>query len=70
MGRESVFHGVNAIVKGPPWVPEYKNFSRDISMSKEDFQILKDMGNNIIRLGLMWPGVEPNRGEYNETYLD
>jgi endoglycosylceramidase len=24
---------------------------------------------NIIRLGVLWAGVEPVRGKYNETYL-
>jgi endoglycosylceramidase len=25
---------------------------------------------NVIRLGVMWPGVEPKRGEYDEKYLE
>ena len=25
---------------------------------------------NVIRLGVLWVGVEPVRGEYNETYLE
>lgn len=24
---------------------------------------------NVIRLGVLWAGVEPTRGKYNETYL-
>lgn len=32
-------------------------------------QILKQTGLNVIRLGVMWPGVEPQRGKYNDTYL-
>jgi len=24
---------------------------------------------SICRLGMMWPGVEPQRGQYNDTYL-
>lgn len=30
---------------------------------------LKSWGQNVIRLGVMWPGVEPSEGAYNETYL-
>ena len=26
-------------------------------------------GFNVVRLGMMWPGVEPKKGQYNETYL-
>lgn len=22
------------------------------------------------RLGMMWPGVEPEKGQYNQTYID
>ena len=70
LGRTRVFHGTNAIVKGPPWYPDYKSFSNDISMAKEDFEIMQKMGNNVLRLGMMWPGVEPSQGEYDEEYLD
>ena len=34
-----------------------------------DLDNLVDWGFNSIRLGVMWPGVEPIRGEYNDTYL-
>eukprot|EP00939_MAST-03C_sp_MAST-3C-sp1_P003020 g3020.t1 len=69
-GREIVFHGTSAVVKGPPWYPDHKEFSTDISMAKEDFEWMQRLGLNFLRLGVMWPGTEPVRGEYNETYLD
>jgi endoglycosylceramidase len=69
-GREIIFHGSSAIVKGPPWVPEHTQFSKDISMAKEDFEWMQKLGLNFLRLGVMWPGLEPLRGQYNETYLD
>ena len=69
-GREVLFHGSSAVVKGWPWYPEWKTFSTDISMSKEDFEWMQKLGLNFLRLGVMWPGLEPVRGEYNETYLD
>ena len=28
------------------------------------------MGYNIIRLGVLWAGLEPEEGQYNMTYLD
>ena len=39
-------------------------------MSGEDFQWMQKLGLNLLRLGVMWPGYEPVRGQYNETYLD
>ena len=32
-------------------------------------QNLRDWGMNAVRLGVMWPGVEPTEGQYNYTYL-
>ena len=69
-GREVVLHGTNAVVKGPPWVPVADEFSADLSMTDADFAIMRDLGLTVVRLGVMWPGVEPERGVYNETYLD
>ena len=68
--RAVLLRGVNAVVKGPPWVPVPDEFSRDLSMTDRDFEIMQSLGLNVVRLGVMWPGVEPERGEYNETYLD
>jgi hypothetical protein len=36
-GREILFHGSSAVVKGPPWYPDPTSFSSDISMAREDF---------------------------------
>merc|ERR1719426_297268 len=30
---------------------------------------MRSAGLNLIRLNVAWPGVEPERGQYNETYL-
>jgi len=30
---------------------------------------LQSWGMNVVRLGMMWPGVEPTPGSYNQTYL-
>lgn len=32
-------------------------------------QLFESLGINGIRLGVMWPGVEPQKGQFNETYL-
>ena len=35
----------------------------------KDISQLKEWGFNVVRLGVMWPGVEPQKGNYNMTYL-
>ncbi|CAK0895425.1 unnamed protein product, partial [Prorocentrum cordatum] len=68
-GRERVFHGTNVVVKGAPWLPRLDHFDPLTSLVQRDFDFLLDAGINLIRLGVMWPGAEPARGEYNETYF-
>lgn len=69
--RTRVFHGVNAVYKIPPWHPQVDGFDPSNSLSAEDAVTLKRWGFNVVRLGVMWPGVEPGvRGQYNATYLD
>lgn len=68
-GREVFFHGVNAIVKGVPYIPETEYFDIDISLNKDDHATLSDLGVNVYRLGSMWKGLEPTRGVYEEDYL-
>ena len=68
--RECFFHGLNVIYKSEPYLPPTDIFNANISYSKQDMQLLNSLGQNIIRLGVMWPGVEPIKGEYNITYLN
>ncbi|KAK3286242.1 hypothetical protein CYMTET_6190 [Cymbomonas tetramitiformis] len=68
-GRERQFHGTNVIVKGSPWLPARDAFDPRNSLVAYDFELMQAAGMNVIRLGVMWPGVEPVRGQYNETYL-
>jgi endoglycosylceramidase len=68
-GRERLFHGVNVVYKGAPWVPRLDAFDPFTSFCEQDMDDLQRWGQNIVRLGTMWPGVEPQRGQYNETYL-
>ncbi|GMH56601.1 hypothetical protein TrVE_jg11694 [Triparma verrucosa] len=70
LNRTVIFHGTNAVTKGPPWFPVYDQFETDISMSENDFAWMQKLGLNVLRLGVMWPGVEPTEGTYDEEYLD
>jgi len=68
-GRTHIFHGVNAVFKKHPWHPSLGSFDARSSLNAEDMANLKLWGFNAIRLGVMWPGVEPTEGKYNTTYL-
>ena len=72
-GRQLLFHGVNAIYKIHPYIPDMYNISSDQvqdAISAEDIENLKSWGMNLVRLGVMWEAVETSEGVYNQTYLD
>jgi endoglycosylceramidase len=69
-GRERIFHGVNIVYKDKPWYPKLDVFDPQFSYCDEDMKLLKSWGFNAIRLGVMWPGVEPEYNKYNTTYID
>lgn len=68
-GRHRIFHGVNVVYKSFPWIPKTNEFDPFLSFSEMDMDNLKRWGMNIVRLGAMWPGVEPTKGFYNESYI-
>jgi endoglycosylceramidase len=51
-------------------VPITDHFDAIHSLSKEDFENLSEWGINVLRLGVEWPGIEPQQGVWNETVLD
>jgi len=61
-GRQVILTGVNLVNKNP-----------DVNyIGTEDsttFSNLKKWGFNVIRLGIIWDGLEPEPGKYDETYL-
>lgn len=66
-GRERIFNGMNVCDK-TDYVPGFvaNQFSDDLFWVDE----FKKLGFNIIRLGMTWSVVEPERGKYNEEYLN
>jgi len=68
-GRVRVYHGVNVVQKSFPWHPSLGDFDAHGSLNRQDMLNLREWGFNCVRLGVMWPGVEPTRGVYNLTYL-
>lgn len=48
-GRERFFHGMNVVVKGPPWLPRTDAFHPTWSFVEKDMATLQELGLNIIR---------------------
>ncbi|CAL6028159.1 Conserved_hypothetical protein [Hexamita inflata] len=70
-GRQIVFHGMNAVTKLPPYLPNISGpFDSEFSLNEQDAIFLKMHGINMIRLGIMWPGVMPQQDQVNFTYLN
>ena len=69
-GRQRIYHGLNVVMKIAPYIPDLEKFSLDTSFSEVDMRNLREWGINSIRLGVMWAGVEPKKGKYNQTYLN
>lgn len=68
-GRTRIFHGVNVAYKKFPWYPAAETFNPYDSLVEEDMQHLKEWGFNVVRLAVMWPGVESSPGKVNKTYM-
>jgi endoglycosylceramidase len=63
-GRVVILHGVNMVFKRPPYYPAAAGFGDD------DAAFLERNGFNTVRLGLIYKGVEPEPGAYDDAYLD
>src|SRR5579864_662250 len=62
-GRVVIFHGVNMVMKVPPYQPSAMGFGDD------DAALLAREGFNTVRLGLILKGLEPKPGIFNDAYL-
>jgi endoglycosylceramidase len=63
-GRVVILHGVNMVYKRPPYYPAATGFGDD------DAAFLQRFGFNSVRLGVIYKGVEPNPGAYDDAYLN
>jgi endoglycosylceramidase len=61
-GRDLILHGINVVNKdsGTGYVGH---------ITPEEMADFKSWGFNVIRLGIIWDGLEPEPGVYNEEYL-
>jgi len=63
-GRVVIMHGVNMVMKVPPYQPSAMGFGDD------DAALLQREGFNTVRLGLILKGLEPQPGVFNDAYLN
>jgi endoglycosylceramidase len=63
-GRVVLLHGVNMVYKRPPYHPAAAGFDGP------DADFLVANGFNTVRLGIIYAGVEPTPGTYDEAYID
>ena len=68
-GRTRLYHGVNAVYKVPPYVPATSGWDTNTTLSEQDAADLARWGFNMVRLGVMWPGLMPQRDTFDEQYL-
>ena len=62
-GRVVILHGVNNVYKFPPYTPAAGGFDAD------DAQYLASQGFNVLRTGIIYKGLEPTIGVYDDNYL-
>lgn len=67
-GRECIFNGINLVNKGKPTLSGGRKYK--FKWDEDDLLELKELGFNLIRLGVIWDAVEPEPGVYDEEYLD
>ena len=62
-GRQITMHGVNMVRKEAPYfVNTTGSFDYNMSVVDEDIEFLRKHNFNLVRLGVMWPGVYPAQG--------
>lgn len=68
-GRERIFYGINVCDKGL-YSPDEKKRNYSYEWNEDMLVAFRKQGYNLIRLGITWEAVEPERGKYNEEYID
>lgn len=70
-GRHRVMHGINLVAKGNQRSDgTFIDRGFQGSWTPADVQDIAQRGFTLIRLGVIWAGVEPQPGQYDEDYLD
>ncbi|MFG1793046.1 cellulase family glycosylhydrolase [Nocardia sp. NPDC049149] len=62
-GRVVILHGENVANKRPPYTPSAEGFG------EPDAELLAAEGFNAVRMPIIWAAVEPEPGQYDDSYL-
>ena len=62
-GRQVILNGINVISKS-------KEQGYLVNEDSTLYARLRDWGFNSVRFGIIWDGIEPEPGVYNEAYLE
>jgi endoglycosylceramidase len=68
-GRTVILHGVNVVYKVPPYYPNPSQGERT-SFNRDDVARLREWGFNTVRFGINWKALEPQRGQFDQAYID
>jgi endoglycosylceramidase len=70
-GRVVILHGMNMVYKRGPKPGDPTGYAPDqAGFGEDDAAFLEANGFNTVRLGLIYAGVEPSPGVYDDAYLD
>lgn len=61
-GRVRVFRGMAVSYKVAPYHPELDKYDPILSFNEDDMRLFDKLNLNIIRLGISWAGVQPEKG--------
>lgn len=67
-GRTVVLHGVNAVYKYAPF-ELYPDPGRPWNFDAQDARRIAALGFNVVRLGILWQGIEPGTGGPNQASI-
>ncbi len=67
-GRTVLLHGVNAVYKRPPFVL-YPAPGKPWNFTSADASLMARLGFNVVRLGLIWKGLEPGTAPANDPSI-
>ena len=65
-GRSVLLHGVNNVDKEPPYIEPGDGFT----LTRDDARYLASRGLNVVRLGVAFDGLMPERGKIDHDYID
>ncbi len=65
-GRVIILHGVNEVYKVPPYCPQDTAWG----IEPADASLMHNLGFDVVRLGYLWEGFEPQKGKFDYNYLN